>query len=249
MSSIRIVRRTALATLLLVALGAREAATQVAEPEPHATLNGVVVDARTGVRVPGASVILIQQAAPVFSDEEGRFAFREVRPGTQTLIVTQIGYDSLRTEVEFRSPDEPVTVALEADPVVLERIEILVDRLASRWRSIGWSVRVFDQMDLQDASAFSVLDLITQRSGLRRAPCYRPFAMTPCAYVRGRVVPVRVVVDGAPMLSGLDLLETLPPEELYTVEVYAGGREIHAYTTWFVKSVARGRPLPPDPFL
>jgi hypothetical protein len=236
----------ALPFLALVACLAPEAAAQAPEELERTTLSGIVVDAASGTLIPGAKVIFVERAAPTISDAQGRFAFPDVQPGLRTLIVTQLGYDSLRTEVTFTGADDPVVVRMTPDPVELERITIVVDRLERRRRALGASARVFDRLTLQTSAAMSALDLVLTRTGIVPSPCPQRFAMTPCAFVRGRVIPVRVFIDGASIISGIDVLASLPPDELYVLEVIGGGSVIRAYTTWFMETVASGRRLPPQ---
>jgi hypothetical protein len=228
------------AAVLAIAALTHPAAGQAQEdPVP---LTGVVVDAVTGTPVGGAAVVLIDRARPVLSDQSGRFTFAEVRPGSTTLIVTQLGYDTLRTEVEVGS--EPITLRLSADPVVLERVTAMVDRFEARRNATGSSVRAFDRLGLQTASAFSVLEFLQMRTNLIPVRCPSPVAISPCAYVRGRRTEVQVYLDGARLVGGLDVLAAVRPEELYTLEVIGGGRSVRAYTTWFMETIAKGRRVP-----
>lgn len=232
--------------LLAAAWLVPDATAQQSASSETATFNGVVVDALSGAAIPGAAVILIERAKPVITDREGRFSFPDVQLGTRTLIVTQLGYDSLRTNVEFTSADEPVAIRMTADPVVLERVAVLVDRLESRRRSLGSSVRVFDQIALQSSASYSVLDLIMGRTGMIPMRCPGRAPVVSCAYVRGRPTPVQVFIDGASIIGGLDMLASIPPYELYTVEVIGGGRAVRIYTNWFMETVAEGRRIPTE---
>lgn len=219
--------------------GQRE--TDAREP---ARLVGVVVDAGSGVAIPGAAILLDDRARPVFADRHGRFTLEGVRPGTHAVTVAQLGYDTLRTRVEVEEVNRPVALRLTADPVVLERVTAMVDRFRERLNSMGTSVRSFDQLGLRSAPSQTALDFVLTRTSLVPAHCPSLFAFSPCAYVRGRPTEVQVYVDGARIVAGLDVLATYRPEELYSLDVISGGRAILAYTNWYVESVARGRRVP-----
>ena len=53
-----------------------------------------------------------------------------------------------------------------------------------------------------------------------------------------------VWIDEAPVVGGMDYLRTVRPYELYMVEVYAGGRQIRAYTPRFMERAAKTRLQP-----
>ena len=84
-------------------------------------------------------------------------------------------------------------------------------------------------------------DLLGKGAPARRSP-----SALSCV---GRVVPIRVFVDGAEVLSRIDMLDNLPPDELYTVEVLGGGRWIRAYTNWFMDTVSEVASWSADAFL
>ncbi|MQA89083.1 MAG: hypothetical protein GEU90_02430 [Gemmatimonas sp.] len=234
----------ACAVALATSLATPAVAQQAEEPEEDPTLIGLVVDAQSGAPIPAAEVVIIDRAEPVLSDRNGHFTFRDVRPGETTFIVTQLGYDSLRTTVDFDPSAEPVTLSLQPDPVVLERVTTIADRFATRRRASGASVRAFDRMGLLASSDFSALDFVLSRTGVTPTRCPNRLAHSPCAYVRGRPTEVQVYVDGARIIGGLDYLGSLRPEELYVLEVVGGGRVIRAYSNWYMETIARGRAIP-----
>lgn len=77
-----------------------------------ASLRGVVFDTSTGERLPGANVSLEGTSKGSSTDIEGVFTFRNLEPGTVSLIVSYIGYE-----------DETIEVTLEPG----ERTEVEVN--------------------------------------------------------------------------------------------------------------------------
>lgn len=213
--------------------------------EGEVTFQGAVIDQSTGVAIPGASVRVGYAERRAFTNRDGRFSLDDLEPGTHPVVITQLGYDTLRTEISFDEKSQPTTFRMVPDPVVLERITALVDRLEEQRNSVGYSVRVFDQPRLQSSTDYTVLEFLQARTVLRLTRCPGRGAMGPCAEIRGRAMPVEVYLDGARVVGGLDVLSAYRPEEMYAVEVLAGGRAIRAFTTWYVETVAEGRRLPP----
>ena len=212
-------------------------------PAEGAELRGSVVDASTGTELRGASV-RIGGEVRVITNRDGRFQVEDLRPGSYPVEVAQLGYDTLRVDVQV-GEERTVEFRLAPDPVILERVTALVDRFAERRNSIGTSVRFFDSDQLHSSDAFNILDFLYDRGSLRFVSCGNPMAMNPCALVRGRIAPVQVYVDGAAVVGGGALLAAYRPDEIYNLEVIGGGRAVRLYTNWFVETVARGRRLPP----
>lgn len=232
---------------LLLALAASAIVTGSAsaqQADEPVEVRGVVVDATSGSQVPGAAVQLVETDRRTISNRDGGFVLRDVRPDTYRVIVTQLGYDTLRTEVRVAPEGDALRLRLTPDPVVLERVTAMVDRFERQRNSLGFSVRVFDQTRLHSSTDYSALEFLERRSSLVLTRCPSRVAMTACAWVRGRPTEVQVYVDGARVVGGVEMLAAYRPEELYSIEVIAGGRAIRTYTNWFVETVARGRRLP-----
>lgn len=232
-----------LALFALPLLPAAEAGAQQAGA-PEVTLVGSVVDAGTGAHVPGAAVLLDDRADAVLTDRDGHFTARGVRVGTRSVMVVQLGYDTLHTEIEVDDAAEPITLRLTPDPVVLERVTAMVDRFEARRNAMGTSVRAFDSVILGSSSALNMLEFLQTRTMLRLTRCSNPRVMAPCARVRGRTTPVEVYLDGSRIIGGLEVLAAYRPEEIYTLEVVGGGRAVRAYTHWYMETIARGRRIP-----
>jgi hypothetical protein len=60
-----------------------------------------------------------------------------------------------------------------------------------------------------------------------------------CLNIRGRTMRPRVFIDDRPAPGGLRDLDVYRPDDLFMVEVYQGGSQIRAYTTWWVEIQGR----------
>lgn len=227
----------ALAVLLLPP----PAASQQAESLPR--LHGVVVDAESGTPLPGA-VVRVGDRRAVIAGAQGRFDFGELPRGSYQVRADQLGYDSLRLVVAH-GEGEPLRLALQADPVVLQGIQVVADRFRTRRNAVAASVRAFERSQLLGTAAPDALAFVSERTGLTPIPCPGRLLTVDCAWVRGRQEQVRVYIDDAPTAGGLDHLRMYQPHELYLVEVFSGGRQIRAYTNWYVELAGRGRVTPP----
>ena len=95
----------------------------------YARLNGQVVDAETGRPLAGASVLLAEGQSGTATNEDGRFAFAQIKPGPHRLVVTHVGYhdaaDTVRVRPrEHRRVDVPLRPrTMLAEPVIVNGFE------------------------------------------------------------------------------------------------------------------------------
>ncbi len=67
--------------------------------DPAAVIRGVVIDARTGVPLADAQVVLVELNRTARTSDAGQFELTGVTPGTHTLTVSTIGYIFVRRRV------------------------------------------------------------------------------------------------------------------------------------------------------
>lgn len=224
----------ALAALFMAAV---PATAQSADGATLPLLTGRVVDRASGAVVADAILYVGSVEQAIAAGEDGLFRIR-LKPGYYQVEVSRLGYADLTTTVNIGADDRQLTLELEPQPVLLERVQVFGDRLKSRRNAVPTSVRVFDRRDMVASAAPDVLEFVRMRTGLTRATC-RTRTITPCAYVRGQPLPVAVTVDEMPMIGGLDALALYRGDELHMVEVYGGGRYVKVYTVAYVEHAAR----------
>lgn len=64
-------------------------------------VSGILVDARTGEKVPTANVVVIEQERGTATRADGSFSINNVEPGSYTLRITFVGYETLRQNVRI----------------------------------------------------------------------------------------------------------------------------------------------------
>lgn len=95
----------------------------------NGTVEGLVRDAESQERLPGANILLADGSGGTTTDMDGRFRLRNLEPGTQTLIISYIGYQTREVEVEIVSGQITETeVLLEDNFLELEGITIRGNR-------------------------------------------------------------------------------------------------------------------------
>jgi hypothetical protein len=226
------------AALTALFMAAVPAAAQSVEDATLPLLTGRVVDRVSGAAVADAIVYVGQVDHAIAAGEDGLFRIR-LKPGNYQVEVSRLGYAHLTTTVSIGAGDRHLTVEMEAEPVLLERVQVFGDRLQSRRNAIPTKVMAFDRRELVASAAPNALEFVRVRTGLTRVACRSSLTFTPCAYVRGQSVPVAVTVDEMPMIGGLDALATYRGDELQLMEVYGDGSHVKVYTVAYVEHAAR----------
>jgi hypothetical protein len=205
-----------------------------------------VVDRATGTPLPGAVVELPELERRAIANAEGRTLLAGLPPGNYMVRVRLLGYQEFQQKVRVPERSTVVTVALGPRPIVLEGVTAygfsIAEELARRRYSAGISVRVVPPSMLAHSGAFDARQAVLQMGGLSAASCRD--GGDACIWVRGSSLRPTVYIDERPALGGLFELETYAPHEMHTVEIYAGGRHVRAYTTWFIER--EGRRGPPN---
>jgi TonB-dependent receptor len=91
----------------------------------NGTIQGVVRDSQTGDGLPGANVTLVKTGLGASTDVDGRYAIRDVPPGTYTLRATYVGYKEKDVSVQIsegqtlKQDFKLVAVGVEGEEVVV----------------------------------------------------------------------------------------------------------------------------------
>jgi hypothetical protein len=227
--------------VVAVALIAGRAFAQEPDPPTPFDLVGTVTG-EAGQPLAGAFVSLEGSEWGSLTDEAGRFRIPDVDGGRIALTVQQLGYDTLRWEGPVAA-GEALALRLSPRPVVLEGLHVVADRFESRRRGVPRAVRWFDRAALATSPQRTALDFVSTRAGVIEVPCHGRWS-DHCLIVRGRLTEPSVWIDEVPVIGGIEYLDMVHPSELYMVEIYAGGRQIRAYTNQFMERAAETRLMP-----
>lgn len=177
-------RLLALLAFLLAApsLAAHTPAEAQAQPRGRATLSGRVVDAETGLPLPGAHVYVAASTMGTTTDAEGRFLLRPVPLGAQRVRVSMMGYEAAERDTLLTRP-APYRLAVRLKPAVVEVGRLTVDaERDSKWRK---RLATFDRLFLGTSALAErsviqnpeVLDFETRWWGRFEAEAARPLVV------------------------------------------------------------------------
>ncbi|HEX8607116.1 MAG TPA: SusC/RagA family TonB-linked outer membrane protein, partial [Pedobacter sp.] len=91
------------------------------KPLINSVLSGQVVDAKTNLSVPGATVQIKGTTHSVQTNANGAFSFKTGQPFPYTLIVSYTGFKTKEQIVD----GSPVTIILEEDPNELNEVQVI----------------------------------------------------------------------------------------------------------------------------
>jgi hypothetical protein len=201
-------------------------------------VTGRVIDESTETPVATAVVRLERVSRPVVTDTLGRFILDGIPSGKHRLEAERIGYVTAITDVEL-SQGDTLIIEMQPQPVILEAITALADRLKARRNRTPIAVRAYDLRTLVDYGGN--LRQFLQSRGAFFTPCPRGRAglfAYDCAAVRGQTVPVTMYLDEGRTAGPLD---TFYPQEFELVEYYPSRAMVRVYTRTFLERVAKGK--------
>ncbi len=228
-------------------------------------LRGRVEDAVSGTPIVGARVLTADSSRVVVTDSLGAFAL-PLEPGAPfTIYARRLGYLPERFDLDDAAPSRTSVLLLDPNPIplegiealvvneadaeaLIERMEVLEQRIAARRNAFPESVISADRIDLDRFAVGSVLDFVRTRSPMI-GPC-RGDPSELCVPARfrsfrtaseGRIL---VCVDERKSYFAYGELDSLPIQSVASVEVYGGvyAGVVRVYTNdWMVRSARTGR--------
>lgn len=208
------------------------------EPVTHTALEGIVRDAVSGAGVPRPA-LSIEGRRIGRSNGDGTFHIERLAVGRHLLLVEGLGYESLYVPLNLTGPADPLLLALDPDPLLLEGIAVVTETLDKRRRAYAWGpVRTWTEEQLHESPAADVVQLLETKYSLHIVPCSSGGG--DCLSGRaGRAVSPRVILDEMPLPCGLATLRTYHPTELHLLEVYDRGGQIRVYTRDYMTRTGR----------
>jgi hypothetical protein len=222
---------TALLTLAI-------AASPLRAQEARHTVSGTLLDGASNDGIATAWVQIEDTRVAAVTDSAGRFVLDRVPAGLRSLEISRVGYVTLR-ETLIVEGDMTVTVTMTPKPIVLEGIQVTLDRLAFRRNALPYAVSVFDEEAMFRTNALDAADFVERRAGLLMVPC--PTGEVACVLSRGGRAHLGVVIDDRPAFAGISELVGFPMSEIDQVEVVRRCPMVRVYTKRFMEQLATGK--------
>lgn len=220
---------TLLASLLAIVgtAWADEAPSPISQEPTDAHLIGHVVDSESGEHLAYVNVFLEGTPVGTSTDATGHFFFRNLRPGTYTVTVETIGYESASREVTIRKGQtSELKFAIKHMPLTLDQIVVSSSRSERLKQEAPSLVSVISSETFERAASQALTGGLVFQPGVRvENTCQN------CGFPQVRINGLdgkysQILVDSHPLfssLTGVYGLEQIPANMIERVEVMRGG--------------------------
>jgi outer membrane receptor protein involved in Fe transport len=184
------------------------------------SIQGKVVDARTGEPLTGAYVLLAGTQLGAACDLEGVYVVKNVAPGTYTLTSSMIGYNKVTVEKLVVEPGKATRLDLSLQPEAISTEEVVIEAQALRDTEAS--------LLRQRQKAPAVSDAISAQQISRSGSGDAAEAMTHvtgAAVEGGRYVVIRGLGDrySAVQLNGATLPSADPDKRAVAMDLFPAG--------------------------
>lgn len=189
------------------------------------TLKGTVIDKDTKELLANANVYLEGTSYSSTSDQNGNFSIKRITPGSYELIISFVGYETFREELEIK-PKEilEVTAELSYTPVYLGQITVTSMKKEKLERDVSMPLEVVTKTSLERIPGNGISDVIKNEPGVNLAS---DGAWSTHVNIRGLSRQnVVTLVDGnrietaTNVAAGMSLIDL---EDIERIEVIKGG--------------------------
>lgn len=191
------------------------------------TISGKIKSARTGERVPFASVQLKGKQVKTFADENGHFMLYDAPVGEQTLQISSVGFHKYSQLISIVAGETlQVLIELNEEKLNLNEVVVTGTRTAKRITDSPVIVNLIDSKGLDQVVATSLSEGLRFQPGLRvETDCQT------CNYTQLRINGLQggysqILINGRPVfspLTGLYGMEQIPANMIERIEVVRGG--------------------------
>lgn len=203
------------------------------------SLRGRIRERESGMSVPYVTV-RIPAFGETSTNDAGGFRFGSLGGGHWIIEVEGFGWLPSRVEIDVRS-DTAIDLQLERDPITEQVITEQVEKLSSRIRAVGQSLRVLDRQAIRRSRAATPVDILSGQGGVRVRECPTSHRRACVDGGHSGIYEPFVFIDDRLVQCGLEVLNVYPNAMIDRMEVVGYGSVIRVYTTWFIEAMAAGR--------
>lgn len=217
----------AAAVLFCTELLAVEPVSPISQTPTDAHLFGHVVDAATGEHLSYVAVMLEGTPVGTVTDGTGHFLLRNLRPGTYTVVVELMGYESASKEVTIvKGQTSELEFAIKEAALMLDQVVVSSSRSERLKQEAPSLVSVVSSETFERAASQALSGGLVFQPGVRvENTCQN------CGFPQVRINGLdgkysQILVDSHPLfssLTGVYGLEQIPANMIERVEVMRGG--------------------------
>ena len=131
-------------------------------------IEGTVIDAETGIELPGVNVVIEGTFLGAATDRDGHFSVLNVPPGYHTVIATMIGYDNVRVVDVRVNINQTTSLGIQMREMALELDEVII--VAERpivQRDVSASVISIEAESIENMPVQSIDQVLSLHAGIQ----------------------------------------------------------------------------------
>jgi TonB-dependent receptor len=139
---------------------------------PSGKIEGFVKDSKTGDALPGANVMLVKTGLGASTDIEGKYAIRDVPPGSYTLRATYVGYKEQEVAVQVKEGQtlkqdlKLTSVGVEGEEVVVTAQAVGQNEAINRQLSSMPIVNIVSRARIQELPDANAAESVSRLPGV-----------------------------------------------------------------------------------
>jgi iron complex outermembrane recepter protein len=190
-------------------------------------ISGIVINARSGDLMKGASVVIAENKLSMSTGDEGVFSFQNLAEGKYHVCISYIGYRTDTVVVNLgRKSDRYIQSRLQATVIDISSVTVSASRSAKGDR-VPASIDVVTKKTIQELPVVTLDDAFLLTPGLNASRAYGIFNKTGDISIRGlnRNIQTLVLLDGIPysLFDGsANIWNKVNTDEVESVDVLKG---------------------------
>ncbi|MFZ0596150.1 MAG: TonB-dependent receptor, partial [Flavobacterium sp.] len=187
------------------------------------SVSGQVTE-NSGQTIPYATIFIEKTDLSIISDENGKFIFKNVKPGKHILKISAIGFSTQKKHIEVSgNNDVNFSIQLESELNELESVTVLGRSQTDKVNKQAYSVTAIDAKKLHN-STLDLAHALDRVSGVRVREAGGVGSRSELSINGFQGNQVKVFIDGVPMdnFGSSFQMNNIPINLADRVEVYKG---------------------------
>jgi len=184
----------------------------------NGSVEGRVIDAKTGEPLPGVNVIIVELQAGTSTDTSGRYVLRNIRAGIYGVRFTHVGHTPRLVRGVLIDPDRRMALDVALQPSDIPLAEVVVTEETPLIRQdVTGTTYFLKGDDVKLLPIGNVTDVLGLQPGVTLEGNVRG----------GKTTDVSYLIDGLPVqdLMAGGLASVLPASSVFGMSIYTGGFE------------------------
>ncbi len=189
-----------------------------------ANLTGKIIDGKTGVSLPGATVRVEETALGTYANKKGDFIIKHLRPGKYNLLVSMMGYETKKVAIEIVGREVNVEIRLSEQSLLTNEVVVSANKRVQAVQEVPISMSVINEESINLRNIQSLDNALEYLPGVEVTKDNVSIRGS-SGFSFGLGSRVSLLLDGFPLLSGDNgdmKFDALPMFNVERIEVVKG---------------------------